>query len=37
VGLIVVALRLSTTHRYTEVEAETLIAVYEKAHPHARG
>ncbi|HYB57657.1 MAG TPA: tyrosine recombinase XerC [Alphaproteobacteria bacterium] len=27
---------LSTTQRYTEVEAETLIAVYEKAHPRAK-
>jgi integrase/recombinase XerC len=27
---------LSTTQRYTEVEAERLIAVYERAHPRAR-
>lgn len=28
---------LSTTQRYTEVEVDQLIAVYEKAHPRARG
>lgn len=28
---------LSTTQRYTEVEADQLIAVYERAHPRARG
>ncbi|HYB09613.1 MAG TPA: tyrosine recombinase XerC [Alphaproteobacteria bacterium] len=28
---------LSTTQRYTEVEAEQLLAIYEKAHPRARG
>jgi integrase/recombinase XerC len=28
---------LSTTQRYTEVEAEQLIAIYDKAHPRARG
>ncbi|HEY6335306.1 MAG TPA: tyrosine-type recombinase/integrase, partial [Alphaproteobacteria bacterium] len=27
---------LSTTQRYTEVEAEQLIAIYDKAHPRAR-
>jgi integrase/recombinase XerC len=29
-------LSLSTTQRYTQVEAERLIAVYERAHPRAR-
>lgn len=28
---------LSTTQRYTEVDAEQLLAVYERAHPRARG
>ena len=28
---------LSTTQRYTEVEADQLIAIYNKAHPRARG
>ncbi len=28
---------LSTTQRYTEVDAESLLKVYEKAHPRARG
>ena len=28
---------MSTTQRYTEVDAERLIAVYDKAHPRARG
>lgn len=28
---------LSTTQRYTQVDAERLLAVYEKAHPRARG
>jgi integrase/recombinase XerC len=28
---------LSTTQRYTKVEPEQLLAVYEKAHPRARG
>lgn len=28
---------LSTTQRYTEVDAESLLAVYEKAHPRAGG
>ncbi len=28
---------LSTTQRYTEVDAEVLVKVYQKAHPRARG
>ncbi|HJS30483.1 MAG TPA: tyrosine-type recombinase/integrase, partial [Alphaproteobacteria bacterium] len=28
---------LSTTQRYTEVDAARLMAVYERAHPRARG
>ena len=28
---------LSTTQRYTEVDAAALLAVYDKAHPRARG
>lgn len=28
---------LSTTQRYTEVDADKLMAVYEQAHPRAKG